>query len=154
VSLNSALSQGQIVWRLRAYVSQLVDVDIQVFLRLEFGMPSTSPPGRFWRFWQEAVVGRVASHLLADTARVHIMARFLSQGLIDYQGAFRDRAPPEIESQRTARHREQAGIFCTARMRSAEKNPPGVRPTEWSGTSSCSSSRDAAQVLAPITQPC
>jgi hypothetical protein len=29
---------------------------------------------------------------------------------------------PEIESQRTARHREQAGVFPTVRMRPADKN--------------------------------
>jgi hypothetical protein len=37
----------------------------------------------------------------------------------------------EIESQWTARRREQAGVFPTVRMRSAEKNP---RPSEaWTG---------------------
>ena len=30
---------------------------------------------------------------------------------------------PEIESQRTARRREQAGVFPTVRMRPAEENP-------------------------------
>jgi hypothetical protein len=51
------------------------------------------------------------------------MARFLRAGL-DYQGAFRNRTPPEIESHGTAPRRELAGVFPIVRMRSAEENPP------------------------------